>query len=473
MKLSPLLALPTALVLGATAINAQQVGGPVAGPTPPPSGVPVRGAELAVEPAAEPVTAAAEPVKLEGGGATPIEPVQSGAALTAEGAAEVAEMTQAEVPSAPATLKFHVAGGAVYDDNIEQTSTNTEEDFLFLLGAGLTWTPRMTEKSRFSFDYMATGFEYLDRSDIGGDVNHDARVSGRALWGATTVTGDLSYRHFAGAEVSLFGGGALDNLVYSYSSEDRGLRPQENRDLFSASAGLTRPIAGKTALTASINYYTNVYDNDDLASTDSLSGLFGLGYLAGARTTVGVAGVLGRRGGDSGALEEDFQQALLTATYDPTEKLDFSARVGADFRQADFEGGSDVTEFVFNLTARYQWRDRTGFSINADRSPRGSSLYRGGSDLRTSVYVAVDQRIAESWRLQLAGGYELAEYENPSSGYAGVGEEDFLTGRVSLRYQPSERWSASLYYEYRQNEADLERYSYEGNRLGLQVAVSF
>jgi len=421
--------------------------------------------------AQEAVALSAEPVTLEQD-ALAIEPVDSGeAALTGEGAAEVAEITEAAAPALPRTLRLHTSVGAIYDDNIYQTADQTEADTIFLLGAGVTWTPRLTEKNWFSLGYTATAFQYLDNTDVGGDLNHDARIESRALWGATTVTGSFGYRHLAGTDVTYVGGKG-PSVPLASSPEDRSLSPQQNRDLISLEAGLSRPIAGKTSLTAGVRYTANLYD-DDLASTDDLSGRVGLGYLAGARTTVGVSGVVGRTGGDEGALEETYEQALLTASYDATEKLDFSASAGADFRQADVVGGDDRTDFVFNLAARYQWRDRTGFYLNAGRNTRGSATIPGAADIRTSVYFGMNQKIGERWTLDFAGGYDFSDYQNPAAEYSSVREEDFIIGRGSLNYQPTANWFMGVFYEYRNNDSNEEIFSYEGNRFGLQLAVSF
>lgn len=419
----------------------------------------------------EAVALSADPVILEQDGMA-INPVDSGeASLTGEGAEEVAQMTEAAMPAVPRTVRLHTSLGAIYDDNIYQTSEDAEADTLFLVAAGITWSPRLTEKNVLSLGYTATAFQYLDNTDIGGDVNHDARLDAQALWGATTVTGNFGYRHLAGTDAT-FVGGAGPTVPLAPSSEDRGLSPQQNRDLISLDAGLSRPIAGKTSLTAGVRYQANLYD-DDLPSTDDLSGRLGLGYLVGARTTVGVSGVVGRTGGDEGALEETYQQALLTANYDATEKLDFSASAGVDFRQADVTGGDDRTDFVFNLSTRYQWRDRTGFYLNAGRNTQSSVTIPGASDNRTSVYFGMNQKIGDRWSLDLAGGYDFSDYQNPTTEYTTVREEDYFIGRTSLNYQASASWFMGVFYEYRNNDSSEEIFSYEGNRFGLQLALSF
>ncbi|MFN0130091.1 MAG: hypothetical protein ACKV19_25790 [Verrucomicrobiales bacterium] len=411
-----------------------------------------------------------DPVSLESDSLS-IEPVDSGAAdLTLEGTGEVATLTEAVVPATPRSVRFHASGGAVYDDNIFQTADDTDSDTLFLLAAGIKWTPRVTERNMFSLGYTATAFEYLDNSDLGGDINHDARIDGRALWGATTFTGNFGYRHLAGTDISLAGGTATPQPLTS-ASGDRDLSPQERRDLISIAFGLARPIAGKTSLTAGGRYQADLYD--DLPSTDDLSGYLGLGYLVGARTTVGFQGVIGRSGGDDGAIEETYQKALLTASYDPTEKLDFSASAGLDFRQADVDGGGDRTDFVFNLSARYQWREKTGFFLNGGRDTTGSSTVTGAANNRTSMYFGINQKIGEKWSLDLAGGYDFSDYQNPADDYSSVRDEDFTVGRARLIYQPAANWNIGSFYEYRQNDSSDDALSYEGNRFGLQLAVSF
>jgi hypothetical protein len=195
--------------------------------------------------------------------------------------------------------------------------------------------------------------------------------------------------------------------------------------------------------------------------------------VVGARTTVGVSGVIGRTDGDEGSLSEDYEQALGTVSYDATEKLDFSGSAGLNFRQSDVTGASDRTDFVFNISTRYQWRDRTGLFLTAGRNTQSSVTELESAINRTTVYVGVDQRIADRWSLQVSGGYDLSDYEDAQNDFAQTREETFLTGRVSLNFRPTDRATIGLFNEYRQNDAGDDLSSYEGNRLGLQIGVQF
>lgn len=427
--------------------------------------------------ASAPVASAAVEVASEGGGESisPIATEVSG--LTTEGAGAVAEASLQEAPVVPASFLFNTGAGAVYDDNIYQTNDATVADTVLLFSAGFAWIPRVTDTSKFALTYNATLFHYLEQDDLGGDVNHDAAMAGQILIGETSLTSTVSFRRLSGSDISLsgsgFGGGGISSQQALVSNpEDRNLNPQDVRDLLTAAVGFSRPLAGKTSINGGLNYSANLYD-DPLPSTQTYSGQLGLGYLVGARTTVGVSGVIGRTDGDDGSLSEDYEQALGTVSYDATEKLDFSGSAGLNFRQSDLAGAGDRTDFVFNLSTRYQWRERTGLFLTAGRNTQSSVTESDAAINRTTVYVGVDQRIADRWSLQVSGGYDLSDYEDAQNDFAQSREETFLTGRVSLNFRPTDRSTIGLFNEYRQNEAGDDISSYEGNRVGLQIGVQF
>ena len=422
--------------------------------------------------AAAPVAAAE--VVTEGGGES-ISPIPTeSTGLTTEGAGEVADVSLREAPVAPASFLFNTGAGAVYDNNIYQTNDDTVADTVLLFSAGFTWTPRVTDTSAFALTYNATLFHYLEQDDLGGDVNHDAALAGKLTLGETSLTSAVSFKRLSGSDISLSGGGlSLGSQQALVSNpEDRNLNPQDVRDMLTAAVGFSRPLAGKTSVNGGLNYTANLYD-DPLPSTQTYSGQLGLGYLVGARTTVGVSGVIGRTDGDDGSLSEDYEQLLGTVSYDATEKLDFSGSAGLNFRQSDVTGAGDRTDFVFNISTRYQWRDRTGLFLTAGRNTQSSVTELESAINRTTVYVGVDQRIADRWSLQVSGGYDLSDYEDAQNDFAQTREETFLTGRVSLNFRPTDRATIGLFNEYRQNDAGDDISSYEGNRLGLQIGVQF
>ena len=424
---------------------------------------------------------AAAEVVTEGGGES-ISPIPTeGAGLTTEGAGEVADVSLREAPVAPASFLFNTGVGAVYDNNIYQTNDDTVADTVLLVSAGFTWTPRVTDTSAFALTYNATLFHYLEQDDLGGDVNHNAALAGKLTVGETSLTSAVSFQRLSGSDLSLsgsgfggsvLGGGSGSQQALVSNPEDRNLNPQDVRDMLTAAFGFSRPLAGKTSVNGGVNYTANLYE-DPLPSTQTYSGQLGLGYLVGARTTVGVSGVIGRTDGDDGSLSEDYEQFLGTVSYDATEKLDFSGSAGLNFRQSDVTGASDRTDFVFNISTRYQWRDRTGLFLTAGRNTQSSVTELESAINRTTVYVGVDQRIADRWSLQVSGGYDLSDYEDAQNDFAQTREETFLTGRVSLNFRPTDRATIGLFNEYRQNDAGDDISSYEGNRLGLQVGVQF
>jgi hypothetical protein len=217
-------------------------------------------------------------------------------------------------------------------------------------------------------------------------------------------------------------------------------------------------------------YSANLYE-EALQSSQDISGRVGFGYLVGAKTTVGVSGVLGRLENDNSATQT-YEQALLTLSYDATGKLRFSGSAGADFRQSDGTGAQDTTDFVYNLNGHYQWRDKTALTLTGSRSTIGSATVTGSTIQRTLIAFGVEQKIGDKMVASLRTGYDFSDYQEETE--IGESREDsFWLARISLTYAPNSHTTLGFYYDFRDNNSSEAFQSYRSNRVGMRLGFSF
>ena len=436
-----------------------------------------------------------------------LEPIAEGAAaLPGEAAVEIEGASQAELRKViPEAFLFRVATGGVYDSNIYQAEFEAEDDLILQAQLGVTMQSEAGGNSGFSFDYNATGFMFLDHSDLDA-INHVVGLTGRLSLPQTQLGISANYQKISAGDQAL-----LTRAVAGASNPDPAAatanqRSQEadreagqfsGRDILALSVTGSRDLAPKTVMNTAVNYAGTFYEEETYQSSGDVSGRIGLGYKVTGKSTLGFAGVLGHLDNEDNP-SQNYQNGLMTASYDATGKLVFSGDAGLEWRQYDDPGNgpadsnpgaSDTNRFVFGLRGAYQFRPRTALRLAASRNTDGSALL-GQSIDRTTLALGMDQQMGRRFALGLSAGYELPEYystgeagSNPSGsatpGADRSGDSDpdssgsYWYGRATLNYVPTVRTSIGLFYEYRNEEAGAGGFTYEANRLGVQCAVSF
>ena len=428
-----------------------------------------------------------------------IEPLAGDdAAPDALGAAAYAEASGEELRKViPQAFLFRIATGAMVDDNIFQTEFDTEDDLMLEATLGVTFTTPPQGNATFSLDYGATGFTYLDHSDLNA-INHALSLTGGLKLPKTTLGVSGNYQRLAGGDPESLQpsiSGTDPVLSDTASTTDQRARDADReagqfspRDVMAATLTARRELATKTNLDTALSYSGTLYDDEEFQSTSDLSGRMGLNYDVTGKTTLGFAGVYGQlENGDNPT--QTYQNLLLTSGYTATGKLVFRGQAGVDFRQYDpVESGAapqadqdDTTRFVFNLGAAYQLRERTSLQLGASRSTDGSAIAGISSIQRTSATLSLNQGIGQRLAFIMAGGYDLSDYGSETDGNPSAEggdpladrQENYWFSRASLNVMPTSRITLGVFYEYRQNDSDGSGLTYEANRYGIQAAVSF
>jgi hypothetical protein len=169
-----------------------------------------------------------------------------------------------------------------------------------------------------------------------------------------------------------------------------------------------------------------------------------------------------------------YKQLLLTASYEATGKLFFNLDFGMDFREYEGEASTGSrSNFTYRLAANYKMRERTLLSLSGSRQVDGSAATLGVSVRRNVFQLGVDQQIGDRFRLAVATGYDMGQFESSRTDIASNRTDNYYFGKATLTYNFTKSAYVSAFYEYRNQSSSEEKLTYTNNRYGLQLGVTF
>lgn len=140
------------------------------------------------------------------------------------------------------------------------------------------------------------------------------------------------------------------------------------------------------------------------------------------------------------------------------------------------QGASDPTSFVFALNANWKAAERTTLGLSADRRRRVSNALGAQQNEETSFAANLSHQLADALTLTLDGGYTLSHYIATTRGAAGFIRDDrYVYVKPGVAYRFLERAQASIYYQYRRNDANavLNANDFVNNQIGLELSYRF
>lgn len=192
--------------------------------------------------------------------------------------------------------------------------------------------------------------------------------------------------------------------------------------------------------------------------------------------------------------QETFEQAYLGLTYLATEKINFFAQGGVEFRQGgglnnnnnnqlgqgNNQNGNTVNP-IFSAGVGYTPFDSTSFSLNAYQGVH-SSVADSSQTVTTGVGVNASQRFFQRFFLNLSFSYSHNDDLSGTGGFsttsntggttAGTSQDTFAY-RPSLSYNPTLWTSVAIYYQYLDNQSNSVGANYHDNQMGVSASVQF
>ncbi len=393
-------------------------------------------------------------------------------------AAEPAAMEAAESPDAvldapnpgPSASKWkflpHFDIGIRWDDNIFIQPTNETSDLIFTFSPGIaigyldeeTRLLRFLEREnrasridRFDGQFLLLDYtpSFVVFSDNGSEDSFDQEARFEARWQLQKLSLAAQARYISVREANVELNQRLER-----TSESAGL---------SANYQLTE----RTSIEVGGYFQNDEYENASGNTEYRAEGFIGYELTPVVKFGLGVA---------FGAVEvenasnQTFERVLARGTYSLTEKLEASVLAGVEFRQSD-GGGEDRTNPIFEIDLGYLPAEATRVSLNVSRQVLSSISEPAEFVTATGFALRFSRMLRDGVRLTAEGGYRNSEYSD-----SGIGEprsDDYVYGQVALQYNFATWGSASVSYEYRQNDSSRSESDFTNNQIAFGFSVTF
>ena len=391
--------------------------------------------------------------------------------------------------SVQAAMEFHpyLTVEEEYNDNINLSSNNEEEDWITTLqpGISLTYDNRSIEAT---VDYSLRYRFYKNNDEDNLDEFEDVQRA------------DATVLFFAGRPFTLrvtetISRETLDERDdFEFSDEDRStlyhltvlpeynwrLTPTfslvfgygyERLDYVESRGNDSEAHSGRVSLVKILNassevfarYEYTAHQSDDEEEYDRQDYILGLTQQLGARTTASLEGGYAEVEYESG-YDTDSTTWLVNLAYRLSEALTFSLAYSQDFTLTAEDGLTETQEA--SLTAAYQKESLTASA--ALFWNQSDYLRENREDEAMGVRCDLTKPLARNLAANFDAEYERAQFDDA----LGTEDVDRVTLGTSLDYL-YRRFTASLGYRYRINESDIDTNDYTNNIFTLSGSVRF
>lgn len=353
----------------------------------------------------------------------------------------------------PFAMIPRVRSSVYYDDNVSNRSENKDDDFVVAISPGLTAVAQdvADEVGKvFSIDY-SPAFLFYTQGARGDEITHDAALQGSLLFPRLTL--------------------GLSQRFRFMSDPDVDVSARTKREVYRTALTSRYAVGEKSSVEVNLSLDLTDYQEPELFDRWQVANQNWFSYEYSPKLAAGVGLTVGYLEID-GSPNQTFEQALLRAVYAVAEKLTLSVSGGAEIRQ--YRGGvSDRVSPVWSALASYRPRLGTRVSLEAFQQFR-SSASQGSQDLlRTGGTVTLRQRIYRRVTMTASGTYYHSDYRATAAGIVATRTDDSFLARLGLDTDIGQRWQAGIFYDYHNNQSNIDRFEYERHRVGARVAWSY
>ncbi|MEM1157496.1 MAG: outer membrane beta-barrel protein [Verrucomicrobiota bacterium] len=171
---------------------------------------------------------------------------------------------------------------------------------------------------------------------------------------------------------------------------------------------------------------------------------------------------------------QTYQQALIKMVYAASEKLQFTASAGAEFRQyQDPRGWEDRVTPAASLGLGWTPFDSTEYTMTVFRNISPSISIIGANSITTGFNSKIRQRLLNKVFYSLSGGFNYAEYRPTVVGTVNNREDFYFNVRNALEYKAFKYGSIGIYYEYQDNSTLNAGSDFVRHVTGVQVNLEY
>ncbi len=382
-------------------------------------------------------------------------------------ASEAVQLAQSEESATPRRLRYHVGltVRGVFDDNINISQTNREEDFYTTIEAMINLGFGSPEGNYIALTYSPNAYIFADHSE------------NNALQHLLTLTGQYRFPRLTLSltqDVQILDGTGLNSptgIGTDFTRTNLDVAGRTRLNIYTTRVDANYSLTGKTFLTGGLNY--SVSDYDTLISSSVISANVYFNYTYSPKLSIGLGVVGGYDAVDAPSDDQTFEQLNVRASYELTGKVSATISAGVEFRQVANSDATDNGSPVFDATLFYQPFDGTSLALTFSRRTLNSATLAAQDFHSTSVIFSARQRFLQRIFMGLSVGYENSSYFSTTSGIDSNRSDDYYFAQVSLDLNVTNFWTVGVYYFYRESDSSFDAFSFYDNQFGLRTSVQF
>jgi hypothetical protein len=216
-----------------------------------------------------------------------------------------------------------------------------------------------------------------------------------------------------------------------------------------------------------IDYQSDAYSGSWRAANDNW-----FNYEYSPKLTGGVGVTLGYSEIERSP-NQTFQQVLLRAIYAVAERVTLTLSGGGEIRQYRGDGVGDRVSPVWTAVGAFQPRDGTMVTLQANQQFQNSASLTGQDLMRVGGRVALRQRVYRRLSMNVSGTYYHSEYRAAATGVTASRVDDSFLTQIEFETQLGHRLRMGVFYDYQNNQSNLELYDYDRHRVGARVAWNY
>lgn len=384
-----------------------------------------------------------------------------------------------------------------YNDNINLTSTNKQDDFITTVRPGLKYT-NMDDAAGIELDYSA-GFVFYGKETDNNYVSHNGSLSAKYLTKShfNFYLRDYFIRSDEQREMEYFTTIEQNQYVlakreekavywrnvvaptveYQFGREDRiGVNYRNNIYRTQSKTGedsqenyinpyIEYWFDGKNGLHLEYGYLLGDFDRSDDMT----------GHMANARYTYRVTSKTSIFGGytftrrifDSPSSDYDVHDPFVGFTYAFSPTLSASAQVGYFWKEPEVGTGTDGVSYRANITNRGDTRTTYTFSLQGGYTEDYFTSENLGFNKYHRLTGSLTHFPAKSASLGFFGSVERVEYSDGE-------RKDWIWGiGGNASYSPLRWLTISLEVSHRENNSDIDIHDYEENRAIVRLTAMY
>jgi hypothetical protein len=348
-------------------------------------------------------------------------------------------------------IHFTLDFNSYYDDNIFISPVKTN-DYVFHITPGLNYAYGEEGESEnfLSLSYAPTIIEYYTNSQQD----------------AVDQNANMVYEHnFQKLKLSLSQGYAYTNET----SVQAGTIVVSS--VYSTRAAASYDYSDKVKINADFGQTLSYYKNPGYSNVYEWAGGAYFLYQITPKISLGV----GPRAGYDAIPHQPgqtWEQGLVHATYEVTEKISLKASAGGEVRQFDTNLQDQVTG-VFDIGG--YWTPFSGTMVNLVGYRRNNPSYSiGGTNFTaTGISAGIRQNFFQDFYAGVNGGYENDAYTAASVGATGARNDNYYYVHPYVQWNAKKWLELVAYYQFSEDDSTVNAVSFSDNQVGATLSFKY